>query len=104
MWYFESISKNRAANGRAKLRVAYAWKVVQMTVGKQASAIEIVAQGPELNVRAADRIGNANESHLLVHGVIARALRDGARSPVNLILALSSSVDRWQAPVCAAAA
>jgi len=65
--------------------------------------LDILSQGPELNREAGAQTGDLNESHLLVHGVIARALRAGAKrsNDEDLGFALATSLDRWRA--CGAA-
>lgn len=58
--------------------------------------LSAVSQGDKLNTCAAARTGDLNESHLLVHGVMARAMAADASSDLDLDLALSHSLDQWR--------
>ncbi|MES1198579.1 MAG: hypothetical protein ABUS48_01200 [Pseudomonadota bacterium] len=62
------------------------------------SILDVLTEGPKLNFRAGTHTADLNESHLLVHGVIARALEDRSRLPTSddLDLELTLSVGRWQ--------
>ena len=37
-------------------------------------SLDLVAQGPRLNLIAAVEVSDVNEAHLIVHGVLARAM------------------------------
>ncbi len=56
----------------------------------------LIAQGDRLNKAAAKCTGNLNESHLLVHGVMARAFAVGAPCEADLDLNLSRSLAEWR--------
>ena len=56
----------------------------------------LISQGDRLNKLAVTHTGNINESHLLVHGVMARAFAMGAPCDPDLDLALSRSVVQWR--------
>jgi hypothetical protein len=61
--------------------------------------LDILAHGERLNAHAHGAVGNVNEAHLLVHGVMARAM--DARSAADggdLDLALARSLRAWREP------
>ncbi len=56
----------------------------------------LVSQGDRLNKTAAKGTGNLNESHLLVHSVMARAFAVGVSCQPDLDLDLSRSLAQWR--------
>jgi hypothetical protein len=68
-------------------------------------ALDLLAQGAELNAFAADQLDDVNEAHLIVHGVMARAMRGLAGKTLaglkqDLLAALARHARRRGAAAC----
>ena len=50
---------------------------------REQHALDVLAQGAELNALAAGELDDVNQAHLIVHGVMARAMGDD-NSPTTL--------------------